>query len=87
MLVVKCRESDVSHSCVVVGSCDAAFGCQYCSKLLSIEDIDKAQDVAATVGRNGCSGGGDCYINIRPMSCLPIARRSYCDHRLLKSIK
>jgi len=21
--------------------------------------------------------GGDCYINIRPMSCLPIARRSY----------
>jgi len=55
MLVVKCRETDVSHSCVVGGSSDAAFGCQYCSKLLSIEDIDKAQDVAATVGRNGCS--------------------------------
>jgi len=34
---------------------DAAFGCQYCSNLLSIECIDKAQDSGATVDRNGSS--------------------------------
>jgi len=40
----------VSYSCVVGGSADAAFGCQYYGDLLTVDDIDKAQDC-----RDGCS--------------------------------